>query len=153
MQTFFVKLLKVDIVTYSSIMMSITFVWFLLTHTSLVYNVTLYCMFSNKSGANGYKPAIAHRDFKSKNVLITNKKTAVIADFGLAVKFVPGENPGETHGQVGNCSSPILVLLLVTICLQTRGCKFQRCLLSSLLCASVMRLTPIFHACLQCYDK
>ena len=49
---------------------------------------------------DGYKPAIAHRDFKSKNVLITHKKTAVIADFGLAIKFVPGESPGETHGQV-----------------------------------------------------
>uniref|UniRef100_H2ZGC6 Serine/threonine-protein kinase receptor n=1 Tax=Ciona savignyi TaxID=51511 RepID=H2ZGC6_CIOSA len=49
----------------------------------------------------GYKPAIAHRDFKSKNVLIRTDMTAVIADFGLAVKFVPGECAGENHGQVG----------------------------------------------------
>ena len=49
---------------------------------------------------NGYKPAIAHRDFKSKNVLVKNDLTACIADFGLAIKFVPGESTGESHGQV-----------------------------------------------------
>ncbi|KAL2096748.1 hypothetical protein ACEWY4_005955 [Coilia grayii] len=47
------------------------------------------------------KPAIAHRDFKSKNVLLKTDLTAVIADFGLAVRFEPGKPPGDTHGQVG----------------------------------------------------
>lgn len=46
------------------------------------------------------KPAIAHRDFKSKNVLIKRDLSACIADFGLALKFEPGKNPGDTHGQV-----------------------------------------------------
>jgi len=54
-----------------------------------------------RSPQNGYKPAIAHRDFKSKNVLVKNDLTACIADFGLAIKFVPGESTGESHGQVG----------------------------------------------------
>ncbi|MBN3286288.1 AVR2B protein, partial [Polyodon spathula] len=49
----------------------------------------------------GPKPAIAHRDFKSKNVLLKADLTAVIADFGLAVRFEPGKPPGDTHGQVG----------------------------------------------------
>ncbi|XP_068438445.1 activin receptor type-2B-like [Clinocottus analis] len=49
----------------------------------------------------GAKPAIAHRDFKSKNVMLRSDLTAVIGDFGLAVRFAPGEPPGETHGQVG----------------------------------------------------
>ncbi|KAG8138739.1 putative Serine-threonine-protein [Naja naja] len=49
----------------------------------------------------GHKPAIAHRDFKSKNVLLKNDLTAVLADFGLAVRFEPGKPPGDTHGQVG----------------------------------------------------
>uniref|UniRef100_A0A8C9XPU4 Serine/threonine-protein kinase receptor n=1 Tax=Sander lucioperca TaxID=283035 RepID=A0A8C9XPU4_SANLU len=49
----------------------------------------------------GPKPAIAHRDFKSKNVMLRLDLTAVIGDFGLAVRFEPGEPPGETHGQVG----------------------------------------------------
>jgi len=48
-----------------------------------------------------YKPAIAHRDFKSKNVLLKHDLTACIADFGLAITFLPGKGPGDTHGQVG----------------------------------------------------
>ncbi|NP_001292259.1 actin-related protein 2 precursor [Magallana gigas] len=47
------------------------------------------------------KPAVAHRDFKSKNVLLKEDLTACIADFGLALKFEPGKSPGETHGLVG----------------------------------------------------
>lgn len=45
------------------------------------------------------KPAIAHRDFKSKNVLLKSDLTACIADFGLALVF---SSPcGDIHGQVG----------------------------------------------------
>ncbi|KAB0802920.1 hypothetical protein PPYR_05106 [Photinus pyralis] len=47
------------------------------------------------------KPAIAHRDFKSKNVLLKNDMTACIADFGLALIFYSGKSCGDTHGQVG----------------------------------------------------
>lgn len=47
------------------------------------------------------KPAIAHRDFKSKNVLLKHDMTACIADFGLALVFVSGTSCGDTHGQVG----------------------------------------------------
>jgi activin receptor type-2 len=50
--------------------------------------------------ADGYKPAIAHRDFKSKNVLLKSDLTACIADFGLALIFQPGKPCGDTHGQV-----------------------------------------------------
>lgn len=49
----------------------------------------------------GHKPAVAHRDFKSKNVLLKSDLTACVADFGLALKFEPGKSPGDTHGQVG----------------------------------------------------
>ncbi|KAK5860549.1 hypothetical protein PBY51_022014 [Eleginops maclovinus] len=49
----------------------------------------------------GGKPAVAHRDFKSKNVLLKSDLTACIADFGLALKFEAGTSPGDTHGQVG----------------------------------------------------
>ena len=75
---------------------------------------------ANKGAA--VKPAIAHRDFKSKNVLIRSgadneipemfilihfiffirsDMTACIGDFGLALVFRPGEVVGDTHGQVG----------------------------------------------------
>lgn len=47
------------------------------------------------------KPAIAHRDFKSKNVLLKTDLTACIADFGLALRFAPGQPVGDVHGQVG----------------------------------------------------
>ncbi|XP_050087772.1 activin receptor type-2A [Anopheles aquasalis] len=49
----------------------------------------------------GLKPSIAHRDFKSKNVLLKADLTACIADFGLALVFTPGKSCGDTHGQVG----------------------------------------------------
>lgn len=45
-------------------------------------------------------PTCLHRDFKSKNVLLKSDLTAVLADFGLAVRFEPGKPPGDTHGQV-----------------------------------------------------
>ncbi|CAH0552722.1 unnamed protein product [Brassicogethes aeneus] len=47
------------------------------------------------------KPAVAHRDFKSKNVLLKSDLTACIADFGLAIVFEAGKSCGDTHGQVG----------------------------------------------------
>lgn len=57
----------------------------------------LHCTFTR----NGrYKPAIVHRDFKSKNVLVKEDLTCAISDFGLAFKFVSGESPVEAQGQV-----------------------------------------------------
>uniref|UniRef100_A0A1B6M5B9 Serine/threonine-protein kinase receptor n=1 Tax=Graphocephala atropunctata TaxID=36148 RepID=A0A1B6M5B9_9HEMI len=53
------------------------------------------------SKAEQYKPAVAHRDFKSKNVLLKDDLTACIADFGLALVFQRGKPCGDTHGQVG----------------------------------------------------
>lgn len=52
-------------------------------------------------GSTTVKPAIAHRDLKSKNILVKNDLTCAISDFGLAIKFIPGESPVEAQGQVG----------------------------------------------------
>ncbi|KAM9803007.1 activin receptor type-1C isoform 3-T3 [Syngnathus typhle] len=49
------------------------------------------------------KPAIAHRDLKSKNVLVKKNGTAVIGDLGLAVKHDSGTNSIDipTNHRVG----------------------------------------------------
>lgn len=54
-----------------------------------------------KSANEPAKPTVAHRDFKSKNVLLKSDMTACIADFGLAITFEAGKSCGDTHGQVG----------------------------------------------------
>ena len=46
------------------------------------------------------KPAIAHRDLKSKNILVKSNMTSVISDFGLAIKLNQGEHPSDAQGQV-----------------------------------------------------
>ncbi|KRZ04819.1 TGF-beta receptor type-1 [Trichinella zimbabwensis] len=38
-------------------------------------------------GGTHYKPAIAHRDLKSKNILVRSNGTCCIADLGLAVRY------------------------------------------------------------------
>ena len=48
-----------------------------------------------------FKPCIVHRDLKSKNILVKKDLTCCLSDFGLAMMFQPGGDPGETHGQVG----------------------------------------------------
>ena len=55
---------------------------------------------ANRNG--GFKPSIAHRDFKSKNVLLKSDYTVCIADFGLALVFYPDRPTcNDAHGQVG----------------------------------------------------
>lgn len=40
------------------------------------------------------KPAIAHRDIKSKNILVKRNGECCIADFGLAVKYLSDTKVG-----------------------------------------------------------
>lgn len=47
------------------------------------------------------KPAVAHRDIKSTNILLKNDHTACIADFGLAIVFDQGEPIGNYRYQAG----------------------------------------------------
>ena len=49
------------------------------------------------TGLKEGKPSVAHRDLKSKNVLLRNDLTAVLSDFGLAIQFKLGENLGDAH--------------------------------------------------------
>ncbi|XP_054909009.1 activin receptor type-2A [Poeciliopsis prolifica] len=49
----------------------------------------------------GHKPSIAHRDFKTKNILLKSDLTACIADFGLALRFEAGKFSAANHRHVG----------------------------------------------------
>lgn len=53
------------------------------------------------------KPAIAHRDLKSKNILVKKNGTCCIADLGLAVKFIRlVYESTDTHSEgIFECSS------------------------------------------------
>ncbi|XP_061437522.1 activin receptor type-2B-like, partial [Lethenteron reissneri] len=68
---------------------------------------------------HGGKPAIAHRDLKSKNVLLRSDLSAVVADFGLALKLQPDCPPGCTPPQVGTLRYMAPELLEGAICLQS----------------------------------
>ena len=68
-------------------------------------------------GTLDIKPAVAHRDFKSKNVLLKADLTACIADFGLGFIFVPGEAVGDTHPQVGFDETTYLYHMYCTLSL------------------------------------
>ena len=52
------------------------------------------------------KPGIAHCDFKSKNILIKNDMTCVIADLGNAVRGINGEVDVPPHSRCGTIVSP-----------------------------------------------
>ncbi|KAM7541556.1 hypothetical protein Aperf_G00000030290 [Anoplocephala perfoliata] len=47
------------------------------------------------------KPSIAHRDFKSRNVLLKADLTPCISDLGLATRLETGHGFGDAHLQVG----------------------------------------------------
>ncbi len=46
----------------------------------------------------GYKPAIAHRDLKSKNVLVKRDMECCLADFGLSVRYDSQANKIDAAG-------------------------------------------------------
>ncbi|XP_065199119.1 activin receptor type-2A-like isoform X2 [Sycon ciliatum] len=47
------------------------------------------------------KPTIAHRDFKSKNILVKTNRECCVSDFGLATSFGVNESLTERQGKVG----------------------------------------------------
>lgn len=58
-------------------------------------------MFLHEERNDGLKPSIAHRDFKSQNVILKDDLTACIADFGLALVFKSRDPCDRDHSQVG----------------------------------------------------
>lgn len=58
------------------------------------------------------KPAIAHRDLKSKNILVKSDLTCVIADLGLAVRYMSGELDLPDNNKCGTVVSFPYVLVV-----------------------------------------
>lgn len=71
------------------------------------------------SGNQKIKPVVAHRDFKSKNVLLKDDLTACIGDFGLALIFEPNKPVGDDHGQVAESPKLFHLRLRRTVWLNT----------------------------------
>ncbi|TMS21698.1 Activin receptor type-1 [Larimichthys crocea] len=57
-----------------------------------VDSVQALCTCTRRSSAQEGKPAIAHRDLKSKNILVTKELRCCIADLGLAVTHSQADN-------------------------------------------------------------
>ena len=56
------------------------------------------------------KPAIAHRDLKSKNVLVKKNGVCSIGDLGMAVRYDPSTN----HLDISACClTPSLAITLI----------------------------------------
>lgn len=51
------------------------------------------------------KPSIAHRDIKSRNILVKNDMTCALADLGLAVRNVHGSLDIPDNGRGGTVVS------------------------------------------------
>lgn len=58
-------------------------------------------MFLHEEKNDGLKPSIAHRDFKSQNVILKEDLTACIADFGCALAFKSNDQCNQDLSQVG----------------------------------------------------
>ncbi len=98
------------------------------------------------SGINGSKPPIAHRDFKSKNVLVKSDLSVCVADFGLALVFNPNRNVGDVHGQVGTRRYMAPEVLEGAINF-TRDCFLR---IDMYACGLVM--WEVLSRCTECYD-
>ncbi|GMR47702.1 hypothetical protein PMAYCL1PPCAC_17897, partial [Pristionchus mayeri] len=71
---------------------------------SLAFSIVcgLEHLHSSVHGTGGKrKPQIAHRDLKSRNVIVKRRGICCIADFGLAVRFGPSMIPEHPKVQVG----------------------------------------------------
>ena len=70
------------------------------------------CGINSHSFPDKYKPAIAHRDLNSRNILVNPDLTCVICDYGFAMKIE--RHPNEEIGEQPTLSDVSMICLVST---------------------------------------
>ena len=78
---------------------------------TIILSIAKGLAFLHEENSTIGKPSIAHRDFKSKNVLIKDDLTACISDFGLALVLDSHINSDSQVAQVGTTRDELILHL------------------------------------------
>ena len=93
--------------------------------------------------------SIAHRDLKSRNILVNSRWECVIMDFGLAITFPPSSDPSAKDKVCVHACMCVCVRVRVCACVCVRACVCM-CVFFLLLpqgyraCSAELSMLPFF---------